>query len=1799
MFASTANFFDVGPARDDAAVHEFLESEDVQLLSAYKRTELGGGGGAENNTNSNSKLAFTLQSDPDVEESLQFYKVPIGHKDFKVGVLSIRGGLVNTIYNSVAKVFSPKLSLRQRSVYSSDVAQLLEQLQERISSNLGLPQTGITSLSDEAVHWRQTMQLANNKSDTERADYFAYAFVDLHDHLVEMSDHNSLAYIEDSIDQLNAKLDELWKSPKNYPENRMVDVLDVIALNIVEMCCDQLSNDDLWSGNTLTTTANITHVQDVLDSWNQVCDTLTRLFWPNYAQRQWLGEPHTPRFGTLFKARLHEITTLRSLHTELSHLFTDDPQTLNTMLGQMFRPFRRMNILDISSLGLRKWQAARTEMERILRPIDEKIAIILKSKLNGHLANPRQMMFIFTKYRVMTERKSVLDFLRTERQHFLEAVSVLTGDLRKALTETVERESQHNLNSIDDSYLSDVCCECRFLRTCEQQIDEILSVAHMLQLDSADNELLQQLSSLKEDVKSALAASFERWCLDSEEGIKAGVLSLQDDRSVVEFDKSDRQQMHVTFDAKLITFCFDYKELEVLGFRVPAHLKHVVSHAKRFIRHARQLQQIAAFHNTIGERMIPCQRPIMLKNAVELASLVQSENVPWNDEESVERYVNALQDCVSRLSKTNSTLVHYHEQLKGIVVRLMSLDLVRQAPQWRGEMKRMREIVAEVEAKGYENLQGLKLHWDHQLYKVLEYQYVSGLLHLNHKLPDIHLEITFRQQQLLFRPALEEVRTKYFAQLRKFTEKPLDFYGVSSERSDFFRPMLERNRHYFVGLYKQAEVLFEELTVFRDKWLPWVALGFLELDEFCRVHLVEWEDWDRNFRECKHLSQQVAKIQTTTPERIECFVIDMQPLKMDVEFISRRFWEALANSLRASIVDHLSTLDEFVRAALNTLQTVSTTSGVGIAESSAKYEQIKMELPKMERLLGTLKAKDTCLAGWCKERVASLSAVEGRWDQLQPLIENHSEVLQQHIEMMKEQVVTHFRNLSEEAEKFLIRWQATMREIETNDTADLHVYGERKEQWAALVERRLALESDCAKYNILLPEGREIFENVEAEMIQSGQQQWDIYLTFVEELSAVTSEEWIVYRRRPYAFNDFLTKWQSDPVLSQMSPATTRIRQQIDLCTSLAPTLQIMQSDALSDKHWATVFNWLREPIRSFQDIQLKDVLKEALLQHADDVQALVKQASSELIVKQALSELEQWGAVASFKLLQVSDSQGVPLTVIREYQEVLNKIGDHQCLLQSARNSSAFEAFNDQAELWEGRLSTLDLILGQLSKVQRKWIYLEPVFRNKTIGSDTADTTFMRVDKDFRYIMREIAQVPRVISLLKLGNVTNIVQGLDLQRCQNVLSTFIAEKRNAFPRFYFLNEDDLLELLGQSNKDAVIQRHIKKLFPAINQVGIEAGEETVVRLICHIRSAEGDTMSLVNPIEISGSVEDWLNKLDLEIKATLKASLTSALRLTATTFAAGGTNTDTTTNTSSFVTPATLSAYPMQVLCLCRAINFTRDLERAIPAMNLASTSKAIMTEIDQLTNLISNHSDTTTTTESTLVLKLKCKALLLDLVHYARIVRLLVRQHVTNPQDWHWLKQMRFYATTPGTGGSADLDVKIRMVYAEFDYSFEYLGNVNKLVNTRLTERCYLTLTQSMQLGLGGNPFGPSGTGKTECVKSLGAQLGRLVLVFNCNENVDSQAIGLILIGLARSGAWGCFDEFNRLQEQTLSAISMQIQPLQQAVKCKSQSVTILKQTVSECPRRDSINGDQMVGIGNSQNFYGDFTRRMHRSY
>lgn len=118
----------------------------------------------------------------------------------------------------------------------------------------------------------------------------------------------------------------------------------------------------------------------------------------------------------------------------------------------------------------------------------------------------------------------------------------------------------------------------------------------------------------------------------------------------------------------------------------------------------------------------------------------------------------------------------------------------------------------------------------------------------------------------------------------------------------------------------------------------------------------------------------------------------------------------------------------------------------------------------------------------------------------------------------------------------------------------------------------------------------------------------------------------------------------------------------------------------------------------------------------------------------------------------------------------------------------------------------------------------------------------------------------------------------------------------------------------------------------------------------------------------------------------------------------------------------------------------------------------------------------------------QLKASALVLDVIHHRDIAAALAADRTGTVSDWAWQRQLRYYAHAGAGGSGAAMQVAVCMVDAEFEYTWEYQGNAPKLVYTPLTDRCYLTLTQGMALGYGGNPYGPAGTGKTESVKALG---------------------------------------------------------------------------------------------------------------
>lgn len=478
---------------------------------------------------------------------------------------------------------------------------------------------------------------------------------------MKLKSAHKLTSLEDLMDRTQYILDELWRIQNHqYPQNRMVSIIDVLSSMIVTCCIDDMNQqDDMWSSSSMNLNELIGHVMDIMNNWIQICDSLTRLFWTNCEQHPWSGKPYIPSLMTKFKLRVEEILDIKQVHKQIAILSSED-ETIDLKSRDYFYSFRDINIFDTTPIGEKYWNTAKGKFEQSLSNIDEKIAMNIKFSIQNALNNPRQVIYIFSKYENILKRQKIKDALRIECDHLHQAVLLFVKQLHQALADS--KKSPHD----NDDEVSPLVSEIKWLKIIEYQVQQVNQICLNVLNDREDyDELKKNLAEFQTEMETNLKQNFNQWCEQSLSSVVSGELVLKDNEPVVKFEKKDRQLMTVTYNPKLLIFCQDIRYLRNFGFHnVPNELLKYGTIGRKYIKYAKNLQQISNFHNTIGDRIIPCQRPIMLKNAMELSNLVKSQSVSWNDEESVKKYILVLQEAINTLSRDNNLLSGYHENMK-------------------------------------------------------------------------------------------------------------------------------------------------------------------------------------------------------------------------------------------------------------------------------------------------------------------------------------------------------------------------------------------------------------------------------------------------------------------------------------------------------------------------------------------------------------------------------------------------------------------------------------------------------------------------------------------------------------------------------------------------------------------------------------------------------------------------------------------------------------------------------------------------------------------------------------------------------------------------------------------------------------------------------------------------------------------------------------------------------------------------------------------------------------------------------
>ena len=126
---------------------------------------------------------------------------------------------------------------------------------------------------------------------------------------------------------------------------------------------------------------------------------------------------------------------------------------------------------------------------------------------------------------------------------------------------------------------------------------------------------------------------------------------------------------------------------------------------------------------------------------------------------------------------------------------------------------------------------------------------------------------------------------------------------------------------------------------------------------------------------------------------------------------------------------------------------------------------------------------------------------------------------------------------------------------------------------------------------------------------------------------------------------------------------------------------------------------------------------------------------------------------------------------------------------------------------------------------------------------------------------------------------------GNKLDESQKILLQLLERKRTEFPRFYFVSNDDLFELLGNSKDSEKVNKHIKKCFEGVKKLNIQKLNQGGTRKnqeqwhVTHLFSDDGEEVQLNQNVLCEGGIENWMKMVEKQMRESLRNLLGDTLK--------------------------------------------------------------------------------------------------------------------------------------------------------------------------------------------------------------------------------------------------------------------------------------------------------------------------------
>ena len=510
---------------------------------------------------------------------------------------------------------------------------------------------------------------------------------------------------------------------------------------------------------------------------------------------------------------------------------------------------------------------------------------------------------------------------------------------------------------------------------------------------------------------------------------------------------------------------------------------------------------------------------------------------------------------------------------------------------------------------------------------------------------------------------------------------------------------------------------------------------------------------------------------------------------------------------------------------------------------------------------------------------------------------------------------------------------------------------------------------------------------------------------------------------------------------------SSSLKAEVDHFKPYVPLVLALRNPGMRDRHWSELAEKIGTGFPSNKvEITLHRLIELGLVNNMAEVDKVAEKANKEFAIETSLEKmLKAWDSVR----LVVEEYKETQTQIIKGADEYMALLDEHITMTQAMAFSPFKGPFEKKIDLWNATLQMVSEVLDEWVQLQRNWLYLQPIFDSADINKQLPQEgkRFATVDKYWRSTMQNAKKGVMAIKFMDDSRLLEKFREGNklLDTVQKGLADYLETKRAGFSRFYFLSNDELLEILSETKDPLRVQPHLRKCFEGIKSVDFRDDLSIV-----GMTSPEGENVPFLQPVDPKNkNIEFWMVEVKDAMVASVRDNLLRAII-------------DYTTR------PRTewMQLWAAQCVLNGSQCHWTREVEEAFKLNgNIGALEyyKQLVNQLSDMVILIRGRISKAA--------RVTVGALAVIDVHARDVQKRMVEEGVSAVTDFAWISQMRYYweGNVPKEG-----DLAVVMVSSKRWYGYEYLGNTFRLVITPLTDKCYLTLMGALQMILGGAPAG-----------------------------------------------------------------------------------------------------------------------------